>query len=211
MGSVTDAFLLEVAGISASLLGFFVVGLFFYVQRGIFPHAADHAQGYLKTAARTVIYLYGLAVLLSLSLVVLTSGYVALLYATLSVGLVGSVVQTALASRRLQSAIGVRVMSQVAVWMATTLVVGIPWVLGGLAPSRPDFTWALMVICVFAFLSTVSLMLSTFDISDLEAVASARRLWKGSGQTENESVPPSSETEADSLVGTTTTIQLEEK
>lgn len=211
MGSVSDAFLLEVAGISASLLGFFVVGLFFYVQRGIFPHAADHAQGYLKMAARTVIYLYGLAVLLSLSLVVLTSGYVALLYATLSVGLVGSVLQTALASRRLQSAIGVRVMSQVAVWMATTLVVGIPWVLGGLAPSRPDFTWALMVICVFAFLSTVSLMLSTFDISDLEAVASARRLWKGSGQHENESVPPSSETEADSLVGTTTTIQLEEK
>lgn len=211
MGSVTDAFLLEVAGISASLLGFFVVGLFFYVQRGIFPHAADHAQGYLKTAARTVIYLYGLAVLLSLSLVVLSSGYVALLYSTLSVGLVGSVLQTALASRRLQSAIGVRVMSQVAVWMATTLVVGIPWVLGGLAPSRPDFTWALMVICVFAFLSTVSLMLSTFDISDLEAVASARRWWEGSGQPENESVPPSSETEADSLVGTTTTIQLEEK
>lgn len=211
MGPVTDAFLLEVAGISASLLGFFVVGLFFYVQRGIFPHAADHAQGYLKTAARTVIYLYGLAVLLSLSLVVLTSGYVALLYATLSVGLVGSVLQTALASRRLQSAIGVRVMSQVAVWMATTLVVGIPWVLGGLAPSRTDFTWALMVICVFAFLSTVSLMLSTFDISDLEAVASGRRLWKGSGQPENESVPPSSETEADSLVGTSTTIQLEEK
>ncbi len=171
MDKVSDSFLLEVAGISASLLGFFVVGVFFYVERSIFPQAADEAHGYLKAAVRSVIYLYGMAVLVSLGLVVFSSELVSVLYFILSAGLVWSVADTNRATRRLQRAVGVRVLSQTFTWFATILVLGLPWVLGGLAPSRPHFTWGLIFVGVFAFITTASFVLSAFDLSALEASA----------------------------------------
>ncbi|HUG32921.1 MAG TPA: hypothetical protein VMM14_08510 [Acidimicrobiia bacterium] len=71
MNPVSDSLLLELAGIAASLLGFFVVGVFFYVQRGLFPHAGQAAQQYMQAATRTVIVLYGMTLGTSLGLVVL--------------------------------------------------------------------------------------------------------------------------------------------
>lgn len=171
MGNVSDPFLLEIAGISASLLGFFVVGVFFYVERSIFPQAADEAHGYLKAAVRSVIYLYGMAVLVSLGLVVFSSEFVSFLYISLSAGLVWSVAHTNAATRRLQRAVGVRVLSQTFTWFATILILGLPWVLGGLAPSRPHFTWGLIFVSVFAFITTASFVLSAFGLSALEASA----------------------------------------
>lgn len=171
MGAVSDPFLLEVAGISASLLGFFVVGVFFYVERSIFPQAADRAHGYLRAAVGSVIYLYGMVVLLALGLVVLSSGFVSLLYVVLSAGLVWSVARTSSATRRLQRAVGVRMLSQTAAWAATILILGLPWVIGGFVPSRSHFTWGLMLVGVFAFVSTASFVLSAFDLSALEASA----------------------------------------
>lgn len=168
MGDVSDAFLLEVAGISASLLGFFVVGVFFYVERSIFPQAADEAHGYLKAAVRSVICLYGMAALVSLAMVVFSSEFASALYVVLSAVLMWSVVDTNAATRRLQRAVGVRVLSQTFTWFATILIVGIPWVLGGLNPSRPHFTWGLIFVIVFAFIATTSFVLSAFDLSALE-------------------------------------------
>lgn len=169
MVNVSDSFLLEIAGISASLLGFFVVGVFFYVERSIFPQAADEAGQYLKAAVRSVIYLYGMATLLSLGLVALTSGFASVLYVLLTVGLVLSVAHTNAATRRLQRAVGVRVLSQTFTWFATSVILGLPWVLGGFAPPRSDFAWGLILVGVFAFISTTSFVLSAFDLSALEA------------------------------------------
>jgi hypothetical protein len=171
MGNVSDPFLLEIAGISASLLGFFVVGVFFYVERSIFPQAADAAHGYLKAAVRSVIYLYGMAVLVSLGLVVFSSEFVSVLYILLSAGLVWSAAHTNVATRRLQRAVGVRVLSHTFTWFATIAILGLPWALGGLAPSRPHFTWGLILVGVFAFTTTVSFLLSAFDLTALEASA----------------------------------------
>lgn len=171
MGHVSDSFLLEVAGISASLLGFYVVGVFFYVDRSIFPQAAELAHGYLKAAAGSVLYLYGMAVLVSLGLVVFSDAFVTVIYFLLSGGLVWSVARTNAATRRLHRAVGVRVLSQTFAWFATTLIAGIPWMLGGVTPTRPDFAWGLMLVGVFAFISTASFVLSAFDLSALEASA----------------------------------------
>lgn len=166
---VSDSFLLEIAGISASLLGFFVVGVFFYVERSIFPQAADEAGRYLKAAVRSVIYLYGMSTMLALGLVALTSGFASVLYLVLSLGLVWSVIHTNAATKRLQTAVGVRVLSQTFTWFATAVILGLPWVVGGFAPSRSEFTWGLIFVGVFAFISTTSFVLSAFDLSALEA------------------------------------------
>lgn len=169
MVNVSDSLLLEIAGISASLLGFFVVGVFFYVERSIFPQAADEAGQYLKAAVRSVIYLYGMATMLSLGLVALTAGFASVLYMVLSAGLVWSVVHTNAVTRRLQRAVGVRVLSQTFTWSAPAIISALPWMIGGFAPSRSDFAWGLIFVGVLAFISTGSFVLSAFDLSALEA------------------------------------------
>ena len=112
-----------------------------------------------------------MAVLVSLGLVVFSSEFVSVLYISLSAGLVWSVAHTNAATRRHQRAVGVRVLSQTFTWFATILILGLPWVLGGLAPSRPHFTWGLIFVSVFAFITTASFVLSAFDLSALEASA----------------------------------------
>ena len=169
MNSVSDAFLLEVAGIAASLLGFFVVGVFFFVQRGMFPKAAEHAQRYMQAATGSIIVLYGMILALSLALVAVPTSWVAVMYLGFSALLLWSVARTNSAIRHLHRALGIRLMSPLAMWSATAAIAGVPWVLGGVAPTRAHLAWAIGVIGVFAFTSSASLVLSAFDISSLEA------------------------------------------
>lgn len=169
MVDVSDALLLEVAGIGASLLGFFVVGVFFYVQRGMFPQAAEHAQRYLQAATASVIALYGMLLVLTLALVALPTAWVGFLHLGLSAMLLWSVAQTSVAIRRLHDALRIRVMSQLGMWSATASIIGVPWVLGGPDPSRSHLALACALIGVLAFISSASLVLSAFDISALEA------------------------------------------
>lgn len=169
METVTDAFLLQLASISASLLGFFVIGVFFYVQRGMFPQVAEHALRYLRNMTGSVILLYGMSLILAMSLVVLELERVAVVYALLSILLVWSVVRTSRAIRRLHQVLGLRIMSQLALWSAAMVVVAGPWVLGGSNPTRSQFAWSIAVVGLLAFASSAGLVLSTFDIARLEA------------------------------------------
>jgi len=173
MNNVSDAFLLEVAGIAASLLGFFVVGVFFFVQRGMFPAAAEHAQRYMQAATGSIIVVYGMTMVLSLALVVLPASWVSLMYVGFSLVLLWSVAQTNSAIRRLHRALDIRLMSPLAMWSAAVAIVGIPWVLGGVTPSRVHLAVAIGVIGLFAFTSSASLVLSAFDISRLEATVAS--------------------------------------
>jgi hypothetical protein len=50
-------------------------------------------------------------------------------------------------------------------------LVVIPWLLGGLHPSREDFTWAIFLSLLVGFFSTSTVLLSVFDIIRLEAAA----------------------------------------
>jgi hypothetical protein len=47
----------------------------------------------------------------------------------------------------------------------------IPWLFGGLHPSREDFTWAILVWLLVGFFSTNTVLLSVLDIIRLEAAA----------------------------------------
>lgn len=57
---------------------------------------------------------------------------------------------------------------------AVVVIVVIPWILGGLHPSREDLTWAILLSFASAFLSVCALMVSAFDISRFEAAAQQR-------------------------------------
>lgn len=173
MNNVSDAFLLEVAGIAASLLGFLVVGVFFFVQRGMFPRAAEHAQRYMQAATGSIIVLYGMTMVLSLALVVLSSSWVSLMYLGFSLVLLWSVARTNTAIRRLHRALDIRLMSPLVMWSAAVAIIGIPWVLGGATPSRVHLAVAIGVTGLFAFTSSASLVLSAFDISRLEATVAS--------------------------------------
>jgi hypothetical protein len=171
MRNVPDGFLLEIAGISASLLGFFVIGVFFYVQRGLFPQAADIASRYMQAATRVVILLYGMTMSLSLALVVMTDGWVAIFYLALSLLLIASVVRMSIVVSRLHRLIDIRVMSRVAIWSAAGAIVTFPWIVGGFQPGRSDLAAAVLLIGSLAFMSSASLVLSTFAIARLESSA----------------------------------------
>lgn len=168
---VADDFLLQVAGISASLLGFFVVGVFFFVQRGMFPEVAEHAQRYLQAATGTIIVLYGLILFLSLALVVAPLQWVSVLYLVFSAVLLWSVWRTSVAVSRLHRLIPLRLTSQLGLWLAAAALVAAPWIPAGFAPSRNHFAVAIAIAGLFAFASTASLVLFAFEISRLEAEA----------------------------------------
>ena len=179
MHNVSDAFLLEVAGIAASLLGFFVVGVFFFVQRGLFPGAAEHAQRYMQAATGSIIVLYGMTLVLSLALVSLPTSWVSLMYVGFSLVLLWSVGRTNVAIRRLYQALDIRLMSPLAMWSAAVVIVAAPWVVGGVSPTRVHLALAIGVIGLFAFMSSASLVLSAFDISRLEATVESGQKQQG--------------------------------
>ncbi len=57
---------------------------------------------------------------------------------------------------------------------AVVVIVLLPWILGGLHPTREDLTWAILLSFASAFLSVCALMVSSFDISRFEAAARQR-------------------------------------
>ena len=177
MRPVSDGFLLSVAEISATLIGLLLVGVFFYVETGLrrLGPARDAATSYLRAGARIVLVLYGMTLALSLSLVALESIWATVFFAVLSLVLLAANVTTSLRIRalaKLTRSTAVLVNDVVSSAGILALVV-IPWVLGGLRPTREDLTWAILMSLATGFLCTCTLVLSVFDLSKMEAVARA--------------------------------------
>ena len=101
MKPVSDAFLLNVAEVSATLIGLFLVGVFFYVETGFrrLEHAREIFEPYFRLSTRIVLALYTLPLGLSLTLVVLEPLWNRLLFLLLSVLLVVANVDTLLRIR----------------------------------------------------------------------------------------------------------------
>jgi hypothetical protein len=45
------------------------------------------------------------------------------------------------------------------------ILVSIPWILGGLDPTREDLAWSILVSFAIAFISVFALVISVFDVS----------------------------------------------
>jgi hypothetical protein len=174
MQEVSDAFLLTIAEVSATLIGLFVVGVFFYVDRGFRQLSEIHdVAAYIRAGTRIVLVLYAIPLGLSLTLIILEPIWTRLLFALLSLVLVAANLDTAVRIRAFVKVVGSPsfALNEVGGTVGVLALVVIPWLLGGLHPSREDFTWAIFLSLLVGFFSTSTVLLSVFDIIRLEAAA----------------------------------------
>ena len=186
MRPVSDVFLLSVAEISATLIGLLLVGSFFYVETGLrrLGRAREAATSYLRAGTRIVLVLYGMTLALSLALVALESIWATVFFAVLSLLLLAANVATSVRIRALAKLTrsSTVLVNDVVSSAGILALVAIPWVLGGLRPTREDLTWAILLSLATGFLCTCTLVLSIFDLSKMEAAAQAESRIGAAGQ-----------------------------
>jgi hypothetical protein len=170
MRNVSDAFLLNIAEVTAALAGLFLVGIFFFVETELFRRRAEGREvlePYFRSGTRIVLILFAIPLLLSLTLVAMEPVWSHLLFAGLSLILIAANVDSARRVRGVSEASGARalLLNEVAGTVAVALIVTLPWILGGIDPSREDLAWSIMLSFGAAFLSVSALVLSAYDIA----------------------------------------------
>ena len=169
---VSDEFLLNMAEVSASLIGLFLVGVFFYVETGFRRLRGREAiEPYMRAGTRIVLVLFAIPLGLSLTLVVLEPVWNRVIFLVLSIMLVVANIDTATRIRAVpkytrSTALFV---NEIAGTVGVVVLVVIPWILGGLRPTRQDLTWAILLAFAAGFLSISALVLSVFDTARIEA------------------------------------------
>src|SRR5688572_2877072 len=108
MRQVSDAFLLNMAEVSAALVGLFLVGIFLYVETGFRSSDPAHAtlERYLRAGTRIVLILYTIPLGLSLALVVLEPAWARVFFVLLSLLLLAANVDTPMRIRGIPKVTG---------------------------------------------------------------------------------------------------------
>jgi hypothetical protein len=173
MKQVSDAFLLNMAEVSATLTGLFLVGVFFWVETGFrrWDRVRGRFEPYLRVGTRITLIAFAISLGLSLALVTLEIIWARTLFAGLSLILVAANVDSALRVRGVAKATGstVLLVNEVVTTVLAVLLVVTPWALGGLHPTREDLTWAILLSFAAGFLSISAIVMSAFDMARLDA------------------------------------------
>lgn len=173
MREVSDGFLLNMAEVSATLIGLFFVGVFFYVETGFrrLDHAREVVEPYFRAGTRIVLVLYAIPLGLSLTLVALEPIWTRVLFAVLSLILIAANLDTAVRMRAVAKAVPstALLMNEVLGSVGVLVLVVLPWSLGGLHPTREDLTWAILLAFATGFISIIALVLSVFDTARFAA------------------------------------------
>jgi hypothetical protein len=170
---VSDAFLLNMAEVSATLIGLFLVGVFFYVETGLrrWDHTREVFEPYLRAGTRITLIVFAIPLGLSLTLVALEPVWARVLFALLSLLLLAANVDSALRIRGVAKATGsvALLVNEVVTSGLALVLIALPWVLGGLHPTREDLLWAVLLSFAAGFLSIGTTVMSAFDIARSEA------------------------------------------
>jgi hypothetical protein len=173
MRQVSNAFLLNMAEVSATLIGLFLVGVFFYVDTGFrrSGRARERFEPYLRSGTRITMIVFAISLGLSLALVALTLPWARALFAVMSLVLVAANIDSAVRVRGVKKATGstALLVNEVVTSMMVLVLIVTPWALGGLHPTREDLTWAILLSFAAGFLSISATVMSAFDIARLEA------------------------------------------
>ena len=162
MQAVSDDFLLNMAEVTASLIGLFLVGVFFYAE-SLQSRDGTHAisRSYLRSGTRITLIVLAIPLGLSLTLVALEPAWSRWLFALLSVALIVANVDSV---RRLRGVRSIALVANEALATAMTVaLVTIPWILGGLEPTREDLTWSILLAFAAGLLSISAIVMSVFD------------------------------------------------
>jgi hypothetical protein len=168
---VTDAFLLNMAEVSATLIGLFLVGVLFYVEIGFGPGKVARRvfEPYLRAGTRITLIVFAIPLGLSLTLVALEPLWSRVLFVVLSLLLIVANIDSAIRVRGLAKGSVVLVVNEIVGSVLVVVLVTLPWVLGGLSPTREDLTWAILLSFAAGFLSIGATVMSAFDIARSEA------------------------------------------
>ena len=173
MRNVSDAFLLNIAEVSATLIGLFLVGAFFYIESGLRRSGGGRAlfEPYLRAGTRITLIVFAIPIGVSMALVAMELFWARLLFAVLCVVLVAANVDSAVRVRGVAKATGSTALlaNEVVTTVLSVTLVVLPWVLGGLHPSREDLAWAIVLAFAAGFLSIAATVMSAFDIARLES------------------------------------------
>lgn len=163
MRPVTDAFLLNIAEVSSTLIGLFLVGVFFYVESGLHRDEGtiSMSRPYLRAGTRITLIVFAIPLGMSLALVALELVWARLLFAGLSLMLIVANVDSILRIRGIRS-IPLLVNEVVTTGLALLTVV-LPWALGGFHPSREHLTLAILLAFAAGLLSIAVTVMSAFD------------------------------------------------
>jgi hypothetical protein len=95
------------------------------------------------------------------------------LFLLLSVLLVAANVDSAVRVRGVRRVTGstALLVNEVVTTVLAAVLIVLPWVLGGLRPTREDLTWAIILSFVAGFLSIGATVMSAFDVARLESTA----------------------------------------
>lgn len=165
--AVEPTFLLGLAGVAATLIGTFLVGVFFYFDSDSHRRlgVSEAADLYLRSGIRWVFAAYALPVLLPLVLSGLAPVWGTLTFIVLAAILLACTVDT---GRRLLT--GGRVGTSKALVInegltsaAVVPIVVLPWVLDGWTPSSAAFVPSLLLALASGFASTAALVMTDFD------------------------------------------------
>jgi hypothetical protein len=160
-------FLLGLAGVSATLVGTFLVGVFFYIDSDLHRRlaASEAADRYLRSGFRWVFIAYSLPVMVPLALASMDPLWGTLVFIVLGAILVLASIDT---GRRILMEGGsgmsrARVINEWLTSAAVVVIVVLPWVLGGWVPPPSAFVPSLLLALATGFTSTASLVMSQFD------------------------------------------------
>lgn len=169
MRAISDDFLLNMAEVSASLIGLFLVGAFLYVESGRrSPHDARPVfEPYLRAGIRVTLIVFAIPLGLSLTLVALEPVWSKMLLAVLSLMLIAANLETAL---RIPSVWKVThstalLVMEVVTSIGVVVLVALPWILGGLHPTREEFTSSILIAFAAGFLAISATVMTAFDFA----------------------------------------------
>lgn len=126
---------------------------------------SDTADRYLRSGVRWVFVVYGLALFASLAFAALDTIWAAAIFIALSAILAISTVDT---GRRMlmEGGSGNSIALLINQWTSTAAVIvliALPWILGGWAPSTSAFVPSILIALAAGFTSTAALIMSQFD------------------------------------------------
>lgn len=168
MREVDAGLLVGLAQVAATLVGTFLVGVFFYLESGRRRdrRAEDNPDRYLRSAVRGLFFLAALPLVIPLVLATLDPPWGALAFAALSIPVLVTTVDTV---RNLLKpggswGSGVITANELVATASTLLVVSLPWIIGKTwAPPPSAYLPSLVLAIASGFFSTVALVLTLFD------------------------------------------------
>lgn len=174
-----NEFLLGVAGVASTLIGTFIVGVFFYIDTDLhrIMMASDAADRYLRSGVRWVFVVYALPLFVSLALAAFEPVWGAVAFIAMSVLVVLTTVDTGwrMVMRGASGNSRALVVNQWVCTAAVVALVALPWIIGGWLPPATAYVPSLIIALAAGFCSTAALIMRQFDVTAAMADSGAER------------------------------------